>query len=167
MTGLGTTDCAISDSCQCQINTAKTTIASDANKCTAYNNELSCLRTAQAAGCDGTTKKSAVATATDTARADLQTAECPAPTATCQCEINAAKGDAASTTTYCTVLSTLKTCLSAITTGTEAGCTSITQEALVTDTEAKTTTAKCGSAADHVTFAITSLVVSVLVHLFL
>ncbi|XP_067654397.1 prophage side tail fiber protein homolog StfR-like [Haliotis asinina] len=168
MTGLGTTDCAISDSCQCQINTAKATIDSNANKCTAYNTELSCLRTAQAAGCDGSTTKRAVATATDTARAGLPSGDCAAPTATCQCEINAAKGDAASATSYCTVLSTLKTCLSAITTGTEAGCTTgSTQAALVTDTEAKTATAKCGNAADHVTFALTSLIVSVLMHVFL
>ncbi|XP_046547923.1 uncharacterized protein LOC124257827 isoform X1 [Haliotis rubra] len=165
MTALGTTDCAISDSCQCQINTAKATVATNANKCTAYNNELSCLRTAQAAGCDGSTK-SAVATATDTTRAALPTADCAAPSATCQCEIAAAKGVAGSSTTYCTVLSTLKTCLSAITTSTEAGCTSTTQAGLVTDTGTKTS-AKCGSAADHVTFAMTSLVVSVLIHMFL
>ncbi|XP_067655478.1 antifreeze protein Maxi-like [Haliotis asinina] len=168
MTGLGTTDCAISDSCQCQINTAKATIDSNANKCTAYDNELSCLRTAQAAGCDGSTTKSAVATATDTARDGLPSGDCAAPTATCQCEINAAKGDASSTTSYCTVLSTLKTCLSAVATGTEAGCTTgSTQAALVTDTKAKTATAKCGNAADRMTFALASLIVSVLMHLFL
>ncbi|XP_048242003.1 uncharacterized protein LOC124126174 [Haliotis rufescens] len=167
MTGLGTTDCAIADTCQCQINTAKATIATGANKCTAYKTELSCLRTAQSTGCDGTTTKSAIATTSDTARAALSASDCPALTSTCQCEVDAAKGAAATSATYCIVLTTLKTCLSAITPTTEVGCASTTQAALLTDTNTKTTSAMCGSVADRVTFAMTSLVVSVLVNMFL
>ncbi|XP_046341403.2 uncharacterized protein LOC124122384 [Haliotis rufescens] len=166
MTGLGTTDCAIADTCQCQINTAKATITSNANKCTAYNNELSCLRVAKSAGCDVTATKSSIATATDTARADLQS-DCTAPTSTCQCEITAAKGDTASDTQYCTLMGSLNTCLLAITTATEVGCTGTSQAALVTDTGSRTPISPCGSGGDDLKVAMTSMIVSVLACIFL
>ncbi|XP_048241996.1 uncharacterized protein LOC124128670 isoform X2 [Haliotis rufescens] len=161
-----TTSCNF-DTCVCQRTFDAATKETDEQKCTAYKAELSCLSTAQSTGCDGTTNKSAIATASESARALLPTGDCPALTSTCQCEVNAAKGDASTSATYCTVLTTLKTCLSAITTTTEAGCTSTTQADLLTDTNDKITAATCGSAADHVTFATTSLIVSVLVNMFL
>ncbi|XP_048241987.1 uncharacterized protein LOC124126175 isoform X2 [Haliotis rufescens] len=161
-----TTSCNF-DTCVCQRTFDAATKGNDEEKCTAYKAELSCLSTAQSTGCDGTTNKSAIATASESARALLPTGDCPALTSTCQCEVNAAKGDASTSATYCTVLTTLKTCLSAITTTTEAGCTSTTQADLLTDTNDKITAATCGSAADYVTFATTSLIVSVLVNMFL
>ncbi|XP_071100528.1 uncharacterized protein [Haliotis cracherodii] len=133
----------------------------------AHKTELSCLRTAQSPGCDGITTKSAIATTSETTRAALPERDCPALTSTCQCEVDAAKGAAATSATYCTVLTTLKTCLSAITTTAEAGCASTTQTALLTDANTQTTNAMCGSVADRETFAMTSLVVSVLVNMFL
>ncbi|XP_046326879.2 uncharacterized protein LOC124111273 [Haliotis rufescens] len=166
ITALGSS-CTVTSACLCEITAAKADISDDTKKCTAYKAELSCLRTAQSTGCDGTTTKSAIATASEEARAALSIGDCPALTSTCQCEVNASKGDASTSATYCTVLTTLKTCLSAITITTEAGCTSTTQAALLTDTNTKITAATCGSAADHVTFATTSLIVSVLVNMFL
>ncbi|XP_071100148.1 mucin-22-like [Haliotis cracherodii] len=166
ITNLGSS-CAVTSACQCEINAAKADISDDDKKCTAYKAELSCLSTAQSTGCDGTTNKSAIATASESARALLPTDDCPALTSTCQCEVNAAKGDASTSATYCTVLTTLKTCLSAITTTTEAGCTATTQADLLTDTNTKITGATCKCGADHATYATTSLIVSVLVYMFL
>ncbi|XP_071100344.1 uncharacterized protein [Haliotis cracherodii] len=166
ITNLGSS-CAVTSACQCEINAAKADITTDAKRCTAYKAELSCLRTAQSTGCDGTTNKSAIATVSEAARAALPAVDCPALSSTCQCEVNAAKGAAATSATYCTVLTTLKTCLSAINTTTEAGCTATTQTDLLTDTHTKITAATCGAVADHATFATTSLIVSVLVNTFL
>ncbi|XP_048241990.1 uncharacterized protein LOC124126175 isoform X5 [Haliotis rufescens] len=162
-----TTSCTFEDTCVCQRAFDAAAKGTDAEKCTAHKTELSCLSTAQSPGCDGTTTKSAIATTSETTRAALPESDCPALTSTCQCEVGAAKGAAVTSATYCTVLTTLKTCLSAITTTTEAGCASTTQAALLTDTNTKTTSAMCGSVADRVTFAMTSLVVSVLVNMFL
>ncbi|XP_067654395.1 uncharacterized protein [Haliotis asinina] len=162
-----TTSCNFDDTCLCQREFDDATKTTDAEKCTAHKTELSCLRTAQSAGCDGTTTKSAIATTSENARAALPTSACPALSATCECEVDAAKGDASTSEKFCTVLTTLKTCLSAISTTTEEGCATMAQAALVTDTDTKIAGAKCGNFADHVTFAMTSLVVPVLVHLFL
>ncbi|XP_046547925.1 uncharacterized protein PB18E9.04c-like [Haliotis rubra] len=162
-----TTSCTFDDTCVCQRAYDAATKGTPAEQCAAYKTELSCLRTAQSSGCDSTTAKSAIATTAETARAALAVGDCPALSATCQCEVDAAKGDASTSAKYCTVLTTLKTCLSAITTTTQKGCNSTTQAALVTDTETKITAAKCGSFADHVTYTMTSLVVPVLVHLFM
>ncbi|XP_071099197.1 mucin-21-like, partial [Haliotis cracherodii] len=166
ITNLGSS-CAVTSACQCEIDAAKADISSDATMCTAYKAELSCLRTAQSTACDGTRTKSAIATASEAARAALPAGDCPALSSTCQCEVNAAKGAAATSATYCTVLTTLKTCLSAITTTTEEGCTATTQAGILTDTNTKITAATCGAVADHATFATTSLIVSVLVNMFL
>ncbi|XP_046376051.2 uncharacterized protein LOC124148798 [Haliotis rufescens] len=156
----GATSCAFDDTCLCQRVYDAATKTTDADKCTAHKDQLSCLRTSKSAGCDGTTTKSAVAMTSETARATLPVGDCPALTASCQCEVDAAKGDADTDAKFCTVLMTLKTCLSAITTVTEAGCTSaLAQAALATDTAAKITTAACSSAA-YVTIAMTSLFVS-------
>ncbi|XP_067655297.1 uncharacterized protein [Haliotis asinina] len=163
----GTTSCAFDDTCICQRTFDAATKSNDAESCTAYKDELNCLRTSKAKGCDGTTTKMAVATAAENARAALPTADCPAVTASCQCEINAAKGDAGSDAKFCNVLTGLRTCLSAITTTTEAGCTAVTQSALLTDTNTKITANTCGSDATHVAIAMTSLFVSVLASMLL
>ncbi|XP_046573753.1 uncharacterized protein LOC124281804 isoform X1 [Haliotis rubra] len=161
--------CSSTDTCVCQKTFWATAQADDAATCMAYKAELNCLSSAKTpTGCDGTTTKSAIATTAETARASLTNASadmCPAPTSTCQCEIDAAKGDNSDSTKYCNVLTTLRTCLSLITNTTEPGCTAVTHAALVTSTGTKYTSAQC--AADHVTFVMTSLVLSLLATVFL
>ncbi|XP_071099196.1 mucin-22-like [Haliotis cracherodii] len=166
-------------SLSCDMHAYETyTKSNDAEKCTAYKNELHCLGTAKTStGCDGSTTKSAIATTAETERAKLTTAAastCPAPTSTCQCEIAAAKGDNSDSAKYCSVLTTMETCLSAIKTTAEAGCTSTTQATLLTSTTEMYKTEKCanagagaGAGADHVTFVVTPLLVSVLASIFL
>ncbi|XP_048241919.1 uncharacterized protein LOC124140544 isoform X2 [Haliotis rufescens] len=165
----GVTSCTFDDTCTCQRSYDAAAKSNDAEKCTARKAELNCLGTAKTStGCDGSTSKSAIATASETARAALTTAsatDCPAPSSTCQCQITAAKEDNSDSTNYCRLLGDLKTCLSAITTTTEAGCTSTTQASLLASTVTMYTTAKC--AADHVTFVMTSLLVSLFASMFL
>ncbi|XP_048242235.1 uncharacterized protein LOC124119309 [Haliotis rufescens] len=89
---------------------------------------------------------------------------------TCQCEIIAMKADMSTEVKKCTVLKTMETCLSAIKTTAEAGCTSTTQATLLTSTTEMYKKEKCASAgagADHVTFVVTPLLVSVLASIFL
>ncbi|XP_048242289.1 G surface protein, allelic form 168-like [Haliotis rufescens] len=165
----GATSCTFDDTCACQRSYDAAAKDNAAAQCTAYKAELNCLGAAKtSAGCDGSTTKSAIATTAETERAKLTTASaatCPAPTSTCQCEITTAKADNSDNTKYCTVLKTMETCLSAITNTTEAGCTSTTQATLLTSTRAMYKTEKC--AADHVTFVMTSLLVSLLASMFL
>ncbi|XP_067654396.1 uncharacterized protein [Haliotis asinina] len=157
--------CNVTTACQCEIDAAKANISTDALKCTAYNTELSCLRTAKSAGCDGTSTKRSIAMAAETARNALATTDCPAASSTCLCEITAAKGDTSTDANYCNVLTSLRSCLSAITTTTEGGCTTLTQADLLNDTNTKITAATCGG--EHVTFAVMSLIVSVVASMFL
>ncbi|XP_071100062.1 pneumococcal serine-rich repeat protein-like [Haliotis cracherodii] len=165
----GVTSCTFDDTCSCQRSYDAAAKSNDAEKCTARKAELSCLGTAKAStGCDGSTSKSAIATASENARAALtnaSAADCPAPSSTCQCQITAAKEDNSDSTNYCRMLGDLKTCLSAITTPTEAGCTSTTQASLLASTTEMHTTAMC--AADHVTFVMTSLLASLFASMFL
>ncbi|XP_067655477.1 serine-rich adhesin for platelets-like [Haliotis asinina] len=161
-----TTSCTFDDTCLCQRTYDSAETETNQERCAAYKTQLSCLRTAQSSGCDGTTNKSAIATAAENERAALPDADCPALSATCQCEVNAANGDASTNNKYCTVLTDLKTCLNKITTTTEVGCSTLTQADLVKDTDTKITAAKCGSSADHVTYTMASLIVPVLIHLF-
>ncbi|XP_071100328.1 mucin-22-like [Haliotis cracherodii] len=165
----GATSCTFDDTCACQRSYDAAAQDNAAAQCTAYKAELNCLGAAKTStGCDGSTTKSAIATTAETERAKLTTASaatCPAPTSTCQCEITTAKADNSDNTKYCTVLRTMQTCLSAITNTTEAGCTSTTQATLLTSTTAMYKTEKC--AADHVTFVMTSLLVSLLASVFL
>ncbi|XP_067654398.1 mucin-22-like, partial [Haliotis asinina] len=162
-----TASCTFDDTCVCQRTYDDAARGTNQEKCAAYKTQLSCLRTAKSFGCDGTTTKSAIATAAENERAALPDSDCPAPSATCQCEVNAAKGDSSTNNKYCTVLTDLKTCLNEITTTTEVGCSNLTQTDLVKDTDTKITAAKCGSFADHVTYTMASLIVPVLIHLFI
>ncbi|XP_046337537.2 uncharacterized protein LOC124119161 [Haliotis rufescens] len=158
---------SFTDTCICQKDFWATDVGTNdaAAVCSATTAYIVCLKGKTNAACDGSNTVVALATGVGTRITNLGSS-CTV-TSACQCEINAAKADISTDAKKCTVLTTLKTCLSAINTTTEAGCTATTQEDLLTDTNTKITAATCGAVADHATFAMTSLIVSVLVNMFL
>ncbi|XP_046337757.1 uncharacterized protein LOC124119315 [Haliotis rufescens] len=157
------TEAAFTDTCICQKDFWKTDQKSGAAAvCGASMAYIACLKGKTNKACDGSTDVTALATGVDTRITKLGKAHCPV-TPTCQCEIHNAESDISTDAKKCTALTALKTCLSAITSTTATGCITGTQATLLTDTNTKLATC----AADHVTFAMTSLVVSVLVNMFL
>ncbi|XP_048242453.1 uncharacterized protein LOC125374833 [Haliotis rufescens] len=156
------TEADFTNTCICQKDFWKTNQNTNATKCSATTAYIACLKWKTKKACDGSTTVTALATGVETRIKDLGSTACPV-TPTCQCEINATKADIASDAKMCTVLTTLRTCLSAINTTDELGCATDTQATLLNDTNTKIATC----AADHVTFAMTSLFVSVLVNMFL
>ncbi|XP_048242433.1 uncharacterized protein LOC124125806 [Haliotis rufescens] len=156
---------SFTDTCVCQKEFWKTDQSTgDAAVCSASQTYIACLKGKTALPCDGTSTVITLATGVESRMNALTTPAC-AITDTCQCEIDYAKADISTDAKKCTALTALKICLSAITTTTQEGCSGTTQADLLTDTNTKITAATCGG--EHVTFAVTSLIVSVVAGMFL
>ncbi|XP_048241818.1 uncharacterized protein LOC124127803 isoform X3 [Haliotis rufescens] len=135
------TDCTgfTSSACSCELEYAKADISSEANRCTAQLNLVSCLKGKTGAGCIGGTTHSLATTAFDTTIPAIGSC---ALTDTCTCEANYAKADISSDANHCTALGTFVSCLK---TKTDPGCmgTSVTALGLSTETAYGSLTSQC------------------------
>ncbi|XP_041366204.1 uncharacterized protein LOC121381131 isoform X1 [Gigantopelta aegis] len=118
-----TASCELTDTCKCQTAYAMADVAAAENKCTKLKEEMNCLMSANGVACDGSTKKSAVATAQDAFIVDA-VANCKTDlTETCKCQIAYAKVDVTAATDKCTGAKDAIKCLVA---ATDVGCTAST-----------------------------------------
>ncbi|XP_041366973.1 G surface protein, allelic form 156-like [Gigantopelta aegis] len=102
------TGCTLSDTCQCQVTTAKSDMSDDPKKCTAHTVELNCLLTAKNAGCDDTKTKINIITASETAAKAVTGCTL---SDTCQCQVTTAKRDMSDDPKKCTAYKTELNCL--------------------------------------------------------
>ncbi|XP_041366207.1 uncharacterized protein LOC121381131 isoform X4 [Gigantopelta aegis] len=115
--GINPTCTALTGTCICEIAYARVDVSAAATKCTKLKEEMNCLMSAIGFACDGSTKKSAVATTQD----GLIVASCRTGlTDTCKCQIDYAKVDVTVAADKCTGAKNAIKCLVA---ATDAGCT--------------------------------------------
>ncbi|XP_041347128.1 uncharacterized protein LOC121366975, partial [Gigantopelta aegis] len=98
----------LSDTCKCQVTTAKTDMSTDTKKCTAYKTELNCLWSAMGTACDSTTTK--IDTVKASEKAVTGVTGCTL-SETCKCQVTAAKTDMTTDTKKCTELKKELDCL--------------------------------------------------------
>ncbi|XP_071100204.1 G surface protein, allelic form 168-like [Haliotis cracherodii] len=113
---IGTTNCAQSDTCVCEVAYAKSDLSDLQKKCDAWLVELGCLRTTTAVGCDGSSTKAEIDTAIKTkmnaaTTADGATSDKCTTNPVCLCEIAYAVALKDTDANKCTALKTYVSCL--------------------------------------------------------
>ncbi|XP_046546094.1 mucin-19-like isoform X2 [Haliotis rubra] len=132
--------------CSCELGYAKSVISTNADKCTALLNLVSCLKGMTGDACTTGTASTLATTAVDTDIADIVSAGTTCDlTDTCTCEANYAKADISSDANHCTALGIFVECLK---TKTDTGCAGTIVTALGTTAETKygTLTSTCAIA---------------------
>ncbi|XP_048242054.1 G surface protein, allelic form 156-like isoform X8 [Haliotis rufescens] len=113
---IGTTNCAQSDTCVCEVAYAKSDLSDLQKKCDAWLVELGCLRTTTAVGCDGSSTKAEIDTAIKTkmnaaTSVGGATSDKCTTNPVCLCEIAYAVALKDTDANKCTALKTYVSCL--------------------------------------------------------